>query len=244
MLAVLLVPAVACASTDPAPEPVLESPEAPAPEDPYQNLRDRMVRTQIEARGVRDPEVLRAMRTVPRHRYMPQRTWPSAYVDSPVAIGEDQTISQPYIVAFMTELAQVGRGERVLEIGTGSGYQAAVLAEVGAEVYSIEILEPLAKRARKALDDTGYGQVHTRIGDGYQGWPEQAPFDAVVVTAAPGHVPPPLKEQLAVGGRLVIPVGVRYHQELMVIERTERGFREESVLPVLFVPMTGEAQQK
>jgi len=243
---------VACAGSDPAPEAVAEpspeaaapSPEAAAVQDPYRDLRERMVETQIEARGVRDREVLRAMRTVPRHRFMPKVTWSSAYVDSPVAIGEEQTISQPYIVALMTGLAEVGPGQKVLEIGTGSGYQAAVLAEMGADVYSIEIIEPLAKRARQALDETGYGRVHTRIGDGYQGWPEEAPFDAVVVTAAPGHVPQPLKDQLAVGGRLVIPVGERFYQELMVIERTERGFREQSVLPVLFVPMTGEAQEK
>ncbi|MBW1877680.1 MAG: protein-L-isoaspartate(D-aspartate) O-methyltransferase [Deltaproteobacteria bacterium] len=246
MCSLLLSPAVACAGDEPATDPVLASEEsrAPTPEDAYQDLRHRMVRTQIEARGLRDPEVLRAMRTVPRHRFMPESTWTSAYADFPVAIGEQQTISQPYIVAFMTELARVGRGDKVLEIGTGSGYQAAVLAEVGAQVYSIEILEPLAKRARQTLDDTGYGRIHTRVGDGYRGWPEEAPFDAVVVTAAPGHVPLPLKEQLAVGGRLVIPVGGRFRQELMVIERTERGFREESALPVLFVPMTGEAQQK
>jgi protein-L-isoaspartate(D-aspartate) O-methyltransferase len=209
--------------------------------DPYARLRLNMVQTQIEARGVKDPRILEAMRTVPRHLFMPERVWEQAYDDGAVPIGYGQTISQPYVVAFMTEALQVEAGHRVLEIGTGSGYQAAVLAEMGADVYSIEILEPLAAWARDALAGTGYGRVHLRVGDGYRGWPEAAPFDRIIVTAAPNHVPVPLKEQLATGGRLVIPVGERGGQVVTVLDRGATGFTEERVLPVLFVPMTGEA---
>ena len=201
-----------------------------------------MVRTQIESRGVRDPAVLRAMRTVPRHRFVPSSRRAAAYDDRPLPIGHRQTISQPYIVALMSELARVKPGDRVLEVGTGSGYQAAVLAEMGVKVFSIEIVEPLAERAKGALSELGY-DVEVRHGDGYAGWPEHAPFDAVVVTAAPPKIPEPLKQQLAVGGRLVIPVG-KYAQSLIVVTRTEKGFTEESVLPVRFVPMTGEAQER
>ena len=200
-----------------------------------------MVRTQIASRGVRDPAVLRAMRTVPRHRFVPSSRGAAAYDDRPLPIGHRQTISQPYIVALMSELAHVKPGDRVLEVGTGSGYQAAVLAEMGVKVFSIEIVEPLAKRAKATLTELGY-DVAVRHGDGYAGWPEHAPFDAVVVTAAPPKIPEPLKQQLAVGGRLVIPVG-KYAQSLIVVTRTENGFEEESVLPVRFVPMTGEAQK-
>jgi protein-L-isoaspartate(D-aspartate) O-methyltransferase len=201
-----------------------------------------MVSRQIEARGVRDARVLEAMRTVPRHLFMPTSERVHAYEDRPVPIGHRQTISQPYIVALMSELADVEPGDRVLEVGTGSGYQAAVLAEIGATVFSIEIVEPLAKRARATLEALGYGsRVRLRIGDGYGGWPEEAPFDAIVVTAAPPEVPEPLKRQLAVGGRLVIPVGDHF-QRLEVMTRTEKGFRTRTVAPVRFVPMTGKAQ--
>ena len=202
-----------------------------------------MVSAQIESRGVRDPNVLRAMRTVPRHRFVPESQRTAAYEDHPLPIGHHQTISQPYIVALMSELAQVKPGDKVLEIGTGSGYQAAVLAEMGVKVFSIEIVEPLAKRAKATLGELGYGQVKVRHGDGYAGWPEHAPFDAVIVTAAPPRIPKPLKEQLETGGRLVIPVG-KYFQELVVVTRTEKGFKEKEVLPVRFVPMTGKAQRK
>ncbi|KPK14616.1 MAG: protein-L-isoaspartate O-methyltransferase [Myxococcales bacterium SG8_38] len=203
-----------------------------------------MVRKQIEARGVRDPRVLAAMRTVPRHRFMPKSQRSYAYDDRPLPIGEGQTISQPYIVALMSELADLEPGDKVLEVGTGSGYQAAVLAEMGVKVYSIEIIEPLAKRAKAVLEELGYGKrVEVRHGDGYAGWPEQAPFDAVIVTAAPPKIPEPLKQQLEVGGRLVIPVG-KYFQSLLRVTRTKDGFREESVIPVRFVPMTGKAQEK
>jgi protein-L-isoaspartate(D-aspartate) O-methyltransferase len=180
---------------------------------------------------------------VPRHAFVPEALASRAYGDHPLPIGEEQTISQPYIVATMSELARIAPGARVLEIGTGSGYQAAVLAEMGADVYSIEIVEPLARRAAATLARLGYQRIHLRTGDGYVGWPEAAPFDAVLVTAAPPQVPEPLRQQLRVGGRLVIPVGDD-DQELRVITRTTTGFADERVFPVRFVPMTGEAQRR
>lgn len=204
-------------------------------------MREEMVRDQIEARGIQDPLVLEAMRLVERHRFVPKDEVRFAYADMPLPIGHGQTISQPYIVALMSELAQVGPGEKVLEIGTGSGYQAAVLAAMGATVYSIEIVEPLARRAQQLLAELGYENIHLRHGDGYAGWPEVAPFDAVVVTAAPPEVPGTLKEQLAVGGRLVIPVG-KGVQQLLVIERTREGFHEHPSVLVRFVPMVGGAE--
>jgi protein-L-isoaspartate(D-aspartate) O-methyltransferase len=215
---------------------------APAAQDRSADRR-QMVDEQIVARGVRDARVLEAMRKVPRHAFVPAERAELAYVDSPLPIGHEQTISQPFIVALMTELLALEPGDKVLEVGTGSGYQAAVLAELVREVYSIEIVEPLARRAAATLRGLGYERVHVRAGDGYRGWPEVAPFDAIVVTAAPGHVPAPLKEQLAVGGRLVIPVGESY-QELRVITRRQNGYEERSVIPVRFVPMTGEAERR
>jgi protein-L-isoaspartate(D-aspartate) O-methyltransferase len=200
-----------------------------------------MVERDLAPRGIRDPEVLRAMGKVPRQAYVPAALAAQAYDDNPLPIGEAQTISQPYIVAFMTELAQIGPGDKVLEIGTGSGYQAAVLAEIAREVYTIEIIAPLATRAAKALEAAGYTNVHTRTGDGYRGWPEAAPFDAILVTAAPPTVPPPLLEQLAPGGRLVVPEGT-FDQDLVVYTRGEKGIERRRALPVRFVPMTGEAQ--
>jgi len=207
----------------------------------YADDRHAMVRDQIAARGIVDEAVLTAMRRVPRHRFVPDHLARYAYSDRPLPIGLDQTISQPYIVGVMSELAELERGDKVLEIGTGSGYQAAVLAELGAEVYSIEIVEPLGEQARRVLSELGYHQIETRIGDGYVGWAEHAPFDAVVVTAAPPQIPQPLLDQLAEGGRLVAPVGVGY-QELVVVTRTSSGYERETVLPVRFVPMTGRAQ--
>jgi protein-L-isoaspartate(D-aspartate) O-methyltransferase len=202
-----------------------------------------MVESQIEARGIRNPAVLDAVRRVPRHRFVPESQQESAYQDRPLPIGHGQTISQPYIVALMTELADVNAGDTVLEVGTGSGYQAAVLAQLGVKVYSIEIIEPLAEQARTALAATGYGdRVEVRTGDGYAGWPEHAPFDAILVTAAPPIIPEPLKQQLRVGGRLVIPTGQSI-QSLLRITRSETGFEEEKLLPVRFVPMTGRAQR-
>ena len=205
--------------------------------------REAMIREQIEARGVRTAAVLQAMRKVPRHEFVPESARRAAYDDCPLPIGQGQTISQPYIVALMTELARLTPESRVLEVGTGSGYQAAVLAELAAEVYTIEIVPELARRAEGDLTRLGYKNVHFRIGDGYRGWPELAPFDAIVVTAAPEKIPPPLLEQLKVGGRLVIPVG-DYLQELKVVTRTAGGYREETSGSVRFVPMTGQARPK
>jgi protein-L-isoaspartate(D-aspartate) O-methyltransferase len=201
-----------------------------------------MVERQLEARGIRDDRVLAAMSTVPRHRFTPDLDPTSAYQDRPHPIGEDQTISQPYIVALMSELASLEPPCKVLEIGTGSGYQAAVLAEMGCSVYTIEIIESLANRARKTLSAEGYDdRVVCRSGDGYRGWPEQAPFDAVVVTAAAPRIPQPLLDQLRVGGRLVIPVGEPW-QVLELHRRTKEGFVRERVTGVRFVPMTGEVR--
>ncbi|MBI1387586.1 MAG: protein-L-isoaspartate(D-aspartate) O-methyltransferase [bacterium] len=206
--------------------------------------RAEMVRDQIVARGIRNERVLEAMRSVPRHRFVPRGMEAAAYSDGALPIGEDQTISQPYIVALMTALIEPREDDRVLEIGTGSGYQAAVLAELVSEVYSIEILEPLARRAKRVLiDDLNYSNIHLRTGDGYRGWPEHAPYNGILVTAAPDHVPQPLKDQLAVGGRLVIPVGDS-DQKLLVIEKLENGFKQRTVIPVRFVPMTGEAERR
>ncbi|HWR98571.1 MAG TPA: protein-L-isoaspartate(D-aspartate) O-methyltransferase [Candidatus Methanoperedens sp.] len=212
-------------------------------EERYAALRAQMVDRQIAGRDVRDPRVLAALRAVPRHRFVPADWLAEAYEDHPLPIGEGQTISQPYIVALMSELLVLRGGERVLEVGTGSGYQAAVLAELAGEVYSIEILEPLARQAAATLAGLGYTRVQVRAGDGYLGWPEAAPFDAIIVTAAPDHVPQPLVDQLKVGGRLVIPVG-QYYQELVVCTKTATGIERRGVLPVRFVPMTGEGVQR
>lgn len=213
------------------------------PDTTHGSARQLMVETQIAARGVSDERVLAAMRDVPRHRFVPGDYAYRAYEDAPLPIGYQQTISQPYIVALMTELLAVDSADTVLEIGTGSGYQAAVLAEIAAHVYTIEIVEPLARSAESTLTELGYANVSVLAGDGYRGWPEHAPFDAVVVTAAPDHIPKPLVEQLKEGGRLVIPVGEQW-QELMVVTKTKSGTEMRSVTPVRFVPMTGEAQDK
>ena len=209
----------------------------------WTDLRDRMVRQQIETRGVKDPEVLAAMRSVPRHRFVPSDYREAAYNDSPLPIGESQTISQPYIVALMSELLEVEAGDTVLEIGTGSGYQAAILAEMGVEVYTVEIRQKLCERAEATLGELGYDNAHVRCGDGYGGWPDQAPFDGIIVTAAPDRIPEPLVDQLAEGARMVIPLG-DFYQQLMVIRKTEDGVEERSVIPVRFVPMTGKAEQR
>jgi len=213
------------------------------PTDPFADARARMVQTDL--RGVDDAHVLRAMGAVPRHRFVPDARQADAYADHPLPIGHGQTISQPYVVARMTEALGLSPGDKVLEVGTGSGYQAAVLAELGAEVFSIEIVEEVAAQGARNLEAAGYGQrVQLRVGDGYRGWPEQAPFDAIIVTAAPDHVPQPLVDQLAVGGVMVLPVGSGV-QELVRLKREGPDtLARERLELVRFVPMTGEAQQR
>jgi protein-L-isoaspartate(D-aspartate) O-methyltransferase len=211
-------------------------------ETAYEELRAAMVRTQIQSRGVEDENVLAAMSKVPRHRFVPKELWSMAYIDSPLPIGKKQTISQPYIVALMTESLGLDGGEKVLEIGTGSGYQAAVLAEIADSVFTIEIIPDLADRAAEVLEALGYRNVFVRAGDGYDGWPEEAPFDGIIVTAAAPELPPLLIEQLRLGGRLVIPVG-DYFQNLHVYEKTPDGMKQLSSLPVRFVPMTGKIRE-
>jgi protein-L-isoaspartate(D-aspartate) O-methyltransferase len=201
-----------------------------------------MVERDIKTTGVRDPIVLEAMRTVPREAFVPEEISELAYADRPLPIGYEVTISQPAVVALMSELAQLEPGDRVLEIGTGSGYQAAVLDAMGMQVFSIEIIEPLAREAKQRLAHLGYRRVKVRHGDGYAGWPQEAPFDAIIVTAAPPTIPDPLRQQLAIGGRLVLPLGDAY-QELVVVTRLEDGFEQRRVIPVSFVPMTGEVRQ-
>ncbi len=234
-----------------ATQPVDWEPPEPPGARMHANLRHRMVETQLASprdrrRPIRDPDVLEAMRAAPRHVFAPGHSPIAAYRDSPLPIGHDQTISQPYIVALMTELLDVTSESRVLEIGTGSGYQAAVLAHLTPHVYTIEIVEPLARQAIEVLEEQGYTHVHCRIGDGYKGWEEAAPFDGIIVTCAADDVPEPLWEQLRVGGRMVIPLGpVGRLQELVVLTKLEDDQREiERVIPVRFVPMTGEVREQ
>jgi len=212
--------------------------------DPYAAPRARMVEEQLRRRDIRDPRVLEVMGRVPRHEFVSASQRRLAYADGPLPIGYDQTISQPYIVALMTQLARPRAGGRALDIGTGSGYQAAVLAGLTGEVYSIEILCPLANEARARLARLGYANVEVRCGDGYRGWPEQAPFDAIILAAAPDHIPPALIDQLAPGGHLVLPVG-EYEQELVDVEKRPDGsVIKRNVIPVRFVPMTGESERR
>src|SRR5437016_2855795 len=210
----------------------------------YAAERERMVKEQIVMRGVTDERVLAALRKVPREEFVPEDARPESYTDGPLPIGYGQTISQPYVVAFMTEKLQPQRQDRVLEIGTGSGYQAALLGELVGEVYSIEIVEPLAKTAEATLQRLGYKNVHVKAGDGYKGWPEHAPFDAIIVTCAPDHVPQPLTAQLKEGGRMIIPVGPAGVQELYLLEKRNGQLQQSAVELVRFVPMTGEAEHK
>jgi len=205
--------------------------------------RERMVKEQLMPRGIHEERVLAAMAKVPREEFVPEYLRAASYADQPLPIGYDQTISQPFIVAFMTEQLRPQRADRVLEIGTGSGYQAAILGELVAEVYSIEIIEPLARTAEATLQRLGYKNVHVKVGDGYKGWPEHAPFDIVIVTCAPDHVPPALADQLKEGGRMIIPVGGPGDQELYLLEKEHGTLRRRAVSPVRFVPMTGEAQK-
>lgn len=207
--------------------------------DSYKAMREQMVKNQIEARGITDPEILRSMRKVPRHLLVPEDQREYAYEDRPLPIGEGQTISQPYIVAYMTDLIAPKKYMKVLEIGTGSGYQAAVLAEMVEEVYTIEIVENLGKGAKKDLDNLGYTNINFLIGDGYQGWKENSPFDAIIVTAAAEKVPQPLIDQLKEGGKMVIPVGPEGKvQELLLLEKSKGQIKTTNLGPVRFVPFT------
>ena len=216
---------------------------APAPvqatDMDYAAARERMVEEQLGRHGIADPAVLRAMSRVPRHEFVPPPLRRYAYDDRPLPIGHAQTISQPYVVAFMTEKLAPKTADRVLEIGTGSGYQAAILSGLVKEVYSVEIVEPLARRAEADLARLGYDNIKVRHGDGYQGWPEAAPFDAIIVTCAPDHVPQALVDQLKVGGRMIIPVGELDEQNLFLLRKRGNSLQREAVLPVRFVPMTG-----
>ena len=239
----LLVISLSClACTDPKARTDAAAPEA---ETAFARERAEMVKTQLAARDITNERVLEAMGRVPRHRFVRPQLKSRAYDDRPLPIEEGQTISQPYIVALMTQLADPQAGDRMLDIGTGSGYQAAVLAELGTEVYSIEIIPSLAEQAKKRLKELGYEKVEVRAGDGYRGWPDKAPFKAIILAAAAPQVPQPLLDQLAVGGKLVIPVGDAGLQELLVITKEADGsLRRESVAPVAFVPMTGEVRDK
>ncbi len=208
----------------------------------YAAQRRRMVEEQVRGRDVGDPAVLAAMAEVPRHEFVPESALAEAYADKALAIGHGQTISQPYVVALMTELLDLSPGDRVLEIGTGSGYHTAVLSRVAGEVYSIEIIERMSAEAAARLRRLGYDNVHLRAGDGYQGWPEAAPFDAIILTAAPPRLPKPLIDQLKVGGRMVAPVG-GYIQDLQVITKTADGIEKRPVIPVVLMPMTGQVRE-
>ena len=205
--------------------------------------RQQMVQRQLITRGINDERVLAALAKVPREEFVAHESRAASYEDGPLPIGYGQTISQPYIVAFMTEQLRPKPSDRVLEVGTGSGYQAAILAELVSEVYSIEIVEPLAKSAEVTLQRLGYKNVHLKVGDGYKGWPEEGPFDAIIVTCAPDKVPQPLVDQLKDDGRMVIPVGERFAQQLYLLEKKNGQLKQSATLPVRFVPMTSEAAQ-
>lgn len=210
----------------------------------FSEQRKKMVEQQLRDRGIRDERVLTAMAKVPREEFLPENLRNQAYTDGAMPIGHDQTISQPFIVAFMTEQLRPQPTDRVLEIGTGTGYQTAVLSELVKDVYTIEILDPLAKEASARLARLGYSNAHVKVGDGFQGWPEVAPFDAIIVTCAPSKVPPPLTQQLKDGGRMIIPVGAGLDQQLHLLEKKDGQLAERAILPVRFVQMSGEAAKK
>jgi len=212
--------------------------------EPFEEDRQRMVELHLRGRDIVDPRVLNAMGKVPREEFVLPAFRDRAYADTALPIRERQTISQPYIVALMTQAAQLKPTDRVLEVGTGSGYQAAVLAELVREVYSIEIIQPLAEEAAEKLKALGYARVHVKYGDGYRGWPEHAPFDAILITAAAPKLPQPLVDQLKIGGRIVVPIdNVLFHQDLIRFTKTEKGLKKEKITAVQFVPMTGEVRQ-
>lgn len=217
---------------------------ATAPRDDEHAAERRRMIEGIRAAGLKDASALAAVEAVPRHRFVPDREQHAAYEDRPLPIGLGQTISSPSIVALMTSLLDIDPGDRILEVGTGSGYQAAVLSRLAKDVYTIEIIKSLGEQARRTLADLGYSNVHVRIGDGYKGWPDAAPFDGIIVTAAPPRIPEPLLRQLKAGGKLVIPVGAGFQDLVVLTKRRDGGFDRRNVLPVLFVPMTGEAQRR
>lgn len=206
----------------------------------FAEQREKMVKNQIMKRGVTSEKVVEALRNVKRHFFVPEDLRGRAYEDRPLPIGYGQTISQPYIVALMTEALELSEPDKVLEVGTGSGYQAAVLAEIVDKVYTIEIVEPLGEQAKERMENLGYDNVEVKIGDGYKGWPKEAPFDAIIVTAAPTEIPEPLKEQLAEGGKMIIPVGERFAQELVLLEKKKGKLKRKNIIPVRFVPLVDE----
>lgn len=212
--------------------------------DPTAAARKRMVQRHLVERGIKNPRVLEAFRTVPRHKFLPPETRRQAYDDESIPIGEGQTITPPFDVAFMTEALDPKPTDKIYEVGTGSGYQAAILSRLVKDVYSVEIHKPLSERATQVLKEVGYTSVHTRAGDGYAGWPEEAPFDAIIVTCAPENIPPPLVAQLKEGGRMVIPLGDRFNQVVHLIEKKNGKLIDRQLRPTLFVPMTGKAQQE
>jgi protein-L-isoaspartate(D-aspartate) O-methyltransferase len=211
-----------------------------AQENNFTVLRHHMVKTQIEARGINDPKVIRAFQKVERHRFILPEYLPKAYEDYPLPIDEGQTISQPYIVAFMTEALDLKPSNKILEIGTGSGYQAAILAEICDSVFTIEIFPKLGEKAKDLFSELGYKNIFSKIGDGYKGWPENAPFDAIIVTCSPTHIPQPLKDQLAEGGRMIIPIGSYPSQSLVLLEKQKGKIKQKKILPVRFVPMIND----
>ena len=238
ILVLAVSPACPIRAADPKPVP---QPQRAA--DPYVGVRNRMVERHLAERGIKDPRVLEAFRMVPRHRFVPAAAQRLAYEDESIPIGEGQTITPTFDVAFMTEALAPKPTDRVYEVGTGSGYQASILSRLVKDVYSVEIHRPLGERAAKVIKELGYDNIHTRVGDGYAGWPEAAPFDAVIVTCAPENVPPPLVEQLKEGGRMVIPLGSRFDQAVYLMEKKDGKLVGKKLRPTLFVPMTGRAQE-
>jgi protein-L-isoaspartate(D-aspartate) O-methyltransferase len=220
---------------------VAKKTEASEPADPYVERRNKMVQRHLAERGIKNPRVLEAFRTVPRHKFLPPGTRRQAYDDESIPIGEGQTITPPYDVAFMTEVLDPKPTDVVYEVGTGSGYQSAILSRLVKEVYSVEIKKPLSERATNVHKDVGYKNIHTRVGDGYEGWPEAAPFDAIIVTCAPQKIPQPLFDQLKEGGRMVIPLGDRFTQSVWLVIKKDGKKITKELKPTLFVPMTGRA---